>query len=334
MISRIFKSNIDFRANYGNRQQNLYERASGLNFEYTTPESQMNSVALLGSSKNSPQTSQPIERCKRIARGIIFANKNIITGGNDQSGHMAAGFNTAKVVSAKDPQTGKPIQNLVIALRKPYGSENLKDCIVIGTAKSEVHRSRLFGKAANNLFFQEGSVTTSLEMANAIAANEYGAGKQIVLSSKAFYEGAAEQYKQLFKEGFSKYPVEELFDILDDENLILDKFTQHTKVNNNYASALEKLEAEPIAISKSHSGIVVSKGGVATLAKSIELIRNNEYANDASMIRKLYFVDKNFYAGIQKFYWSIYNAGLLKHKPSQLFSLISMREAKNFGRII
>lgn len=183
---------------------------------YKTAESKKNTVAILGSSKATPDIMDYLEMCSAYTKNLVLSGKNIVHGCGT-AGIMGAAYNTAKEFSAKD-ENGKPQQNLAILANPLWGDEDLENCVPLTVANSEAERIEKFVEVADTMIIFPGSVTTLQEAATLITKNYYGKDedkKKIILVGKDFFKGLAEQYQKLYESKLIKCKPEELFTIVD-----------------------------------------------------------------------------------------------------------------------
>ena len=308
------RSNFNFKEEWAN--------IPDLNENYTTQTSKAKTITALGSSKSTPQIQHDINRTESVIREIILDNKNI-NHGCGKNGMMGAFYRAAHDFSTKDFATGKPQQNLAIVMNPPYGDEDIKHCTTIGTATSEHERIGKFQQTSNHFLVEKGSVTTLQEATSVIGEN-----KNVILIGKEFFAGLTKQYHQLFKSGFLPLCPEEMFACLENADIkeILDKI-------NNPSTISKFAQAEEPSIRELSNCSIVYNGGKETLKKAITLIQKNDYLHLGEVVKPLYFVG-DFFNGLKQQYQAIFDAGLLKHKPSELFRFIGTNEAKKFGRLM
>ena len=190
---------------------------------YKTKQSMSNTVAILGSSKETPDVLNYMDICSNSVKSIILNKKNIVHG-CCTTGIMGAALVTGKQYSIQDNE-GNPVQNRAIIMNPRWGDEDLDSCFPIGEAKSEAERIKNFTEVADTILIFPGGAGTLLEIASLIFKNHYGKDEEkrkIVLVGRDFFSGLKEQYDKFYETGLIKYKPEELFTIVDSEEEIND----------------------------------------------------------------------------------------------------------------
>lgn len=186
--------------------------------KYYSPQSKADTIAILGSSKQTDEILKYMDMCSNITKAIILSGKNIVHGcGN--SGIMGSAYKAGQEYSKKDEQN-KPLQNLAIIANPLWGDEDLENCIPLTTTDSEAERIEKFADVANTIVVFPGSVSTIQEVSTLIAKNYYGKPenrKQIILVGKDFFKGLITQYEKLYNSGLINCPPDVLFKIADNE---------------------------------------------------------------------------------------------------------------------
>lgn len=183
---------------------------------YTTDASRKNTVAILGSSKTTPDIMEYMKICADYTKNLILSGKNIVSGCGT-AGIMGAAYNTAKEFSSKNEE-GKPRQNLTIITNHLWGDEDLENCIPLTATNSEAERTEKFAEVADTIVIFPGGATTLQEATTLITKNHYGKKenmKNIILVGKNFFKGLIEQYQKLYESKLLKYKPEELFTVID-----------------------------------------------------------------------------------------------------------------------
>jgi len=319
MIGNKISSNISFKSNSDFAEK--WAKIPSLDTNYTTPESRMNTVATIGSSRTTPQILKDMDATSPVIREIIQSGKNI-NSGCGEGGMMGVFYNTAYNYSKRE--NGIPVQNLAIVMDPPWGDENIDNCIPIGKATSEIDRIDKFMRSSDNFLAEKGGVSTLQEMAQVVGEN-----KNIVFADKKFYIGLSEQYTRMYKDNLLPYAPEETFLRTDNKDIkgILDK------INNPLPKLAQSASNLPLAIKELSDRYLVYKGDKRTLNAAISLVQHNEYPNKGEFTKPVVFVG-DFFNGIKKQYQAIADAGLFKHKPSELCGFITTAEAKKFGKLM
>lgn len=193
----------------------VINKIPSLDNKYTAPESRKNTVAILGSSKDTAFLDQYMKASSDVTRHFIKNGYNVVHDCGSE-GIMGQVYNSALMASKKD-LSGKPVQSLAIVAQPLLGDENLKDCVVIGKACSEAERVAKFASVADNFVIFPGSVATLQETATLIQNNKYqktGEAKKVILFGTRFWENFVLQYKKLFGMCFlDENPVGKLFQL-------------------------------------------------------------------------------------------------------------------------
>jgi hypothetical protein len=74
--------------------------------------------------------------------------------------------------------------------------------------------------------------------------------------------------------------------------------------------------------------ILIFPGGAGTLQEAASLIFKNHYAKNEEK-RKVVLVGREFFKGLKEQYDKCYEAGLIKYKPEQLFTIVDNEEEIN-----
>lgn len=83
----------------------------------------------------------------------------------------------------------------------------------------------------------------------------------------------------------------------------------------------EKTEAARIErFIETADSFIIFPGGPGTLQEATTLISNNYYNKKNS--KKIILVDSEYFDGLSKQYWDMYQAGLINTQPSELFSIV------------
>ncbi|MCD8024886.1 MAG: LOG family protein [Candidatus Gastranaerophilales bacterium] len=192
--------------------------------KYKTAPKKRETVAVLGSSKETDQISEYINLCSDVTKNLIIADKNILTGCGS-FGIMGAAYNSAKENSVLNGKM-KPAQNLAIVKKPLWGDEDLENCVIIGTADSESQRIEKFHKKADKFLIFPGGASTIQEAATLIASNHYPPEgeerKKIVLVGKDYFAGLSKQYDELYRNGLLNVEPDELFTVVDTKKEILE----------------------------------------------------------------------------------------------------------------
>jgi len=188
---------------------------------YKTKQSKSNTVAILGSSKSTPDVLSYMDICSNSVKSMILNGKNIVHG-CCTAGIMGAALAAGKKYSKQDKE-GNPVQNLAIIMNPRWGDEDLDSCFAIGETKSEMERIKTFTEVADTILIFPGGAGTLQEVTSLIFKNYYGSDdekRKIVLVGKDFFKGLKEQYDKLYESGLIRCKPEELFTIADNEEEI------------------------------------------------------------------------------------------------------------------
>lgn len=71
--------------------------------------------------------------------------------------------------------------------------------------------------------------------------------------------------------------------------------------------------------------MVIFPGSAATLQETTTLISNNYYGKPENR-KKIILVGKDFFKGLDMQYNTLYQAGLIKCKPDELYTLVDSEE--------
>lgn len=189
---------------------------------YSTPYSKSNTVAILGSSKETPDIMKYMDMCSVATKDIVLSGRNIVSGCGTV-GIMGRAYESGRKYSKLDEQ-GKPAQNLSIVMEPLWGDEDLENCIPLKRAYSEAERVEDFAQVADTVVIFPGSAYTLQEASTLIAKNYYGKPedkKKIIFVGKEFFEGLDLQYEQLYKSGLISCKPEELYTIVDSKEEIM-----------------------------------------------------------------------------------------------------------------
>lgn len=195
----------------------LIKTIPNLNHRYTTKESRQNTVAILGSSRNSEAIDKYLKVSSEVTRHFVENGYNVVHGCGTK-GVMGAVYESAKKYSEKN-SFGKPVKNLAVVVEPLWGDENLVDCIPIGKARTEAERITKFTKVADSFVIFPGSAGTLQEATTLIQNNHYlkdDEAKKVILFGFDFWVGLVSQYKKLFDMKLLKEnPIGKLFHIVD-----------------------------------------------------------------------------------------------------------------------
>jgi len=201
----------------------ILTRTPVIDSRYCAPALKEKSVVVLGSSKNSPQIDKYLKNCSDITRHFIENGFNIVSGAGTK-GIMGEAYNTAYKYSKKD-KNNRPLQNLGILTEPLWGDENLKNCIIIGKAKSEAERIEQFSKVSNKFIIFPGSAGTIQEASTLVSGNVYGSEpKKIALFGADFWKNFEEVYKKIAEFNLLKKPLEQLFRIVNSKEEVIKYF--------------------------------------------------------------------------------------------------------------
>ena len=183
---------------------------------YKTDKSKQNTIAVLGSSRASDEILNYMDMCSNVVKVLVKRGKNIVHGCGT-TGVMGAAYLAGLRYSSKN-FAGNPVQNLGIVTDKRWGNEDVDNCIMLASAKSEEERINMFREVADTMLIFPGSVTTLQEAATLITKNYYGSAedkKKIILVGKEYFKGLDEQYHTLFRNGLINCHPDELYKIVD-----------------------------------------------------------------------------------------------------------------------
>lgn len=208
---------------YGNNINHIPKKPQK---EHTSSEAKKNTVAILGSSKNTDAITDYLDMCSNVTRALVLGNKNIVSGCGSQ-GIMGRAYYCASENSRVD-QSGKPAQNLAILTEPLWGDEDLENCIPVSTANSEAERIEQFCDVSDNFVIFAGGPGSLQEATTLISKNYYSKDKkQIILVGKDFFKGLKDQYDKLYESGLINCRPEQLFQIADSEDEVLNKLLPH-----------------------------------------------------------------------------------------------------------
>ena len=189
---------------------------------YKTPQTKINTVAVLGSSKATDDILKYMEMCANSTKTLVLNGKNLVHGCGS-AGIMGEAYNSGYKYSSKD-ENGLPKQNLAILTEPLWGDEDIEHCIPISCASSEADRIEKFAQVANTILIFPGSAGTLQEATTLISKNYYGKPedkKKIILVGSDFFKGLIEQYNKLYEAKLIKYPPKKLFSVADSEQEII-----------------------------------------------------------------------------------------------------------------
>ncbi len=188
---------------------------------YKTKESKENTVAVLGSSRTTDEILSYMEMCSNAVKAMVLGGKNVVHGCG-AAGIMGAVYNAGRANSKQD-ENGRPLQSLSIVATPLWGDEDLENCTLLTSAKSEAERIEKFAEVANTMLIFPGSAATLQEAATLISKNYYGKEedkKRIILVGKDFFKGLDMQYNSLFQAGLLDCKPSELYTLIDSEEEI------------------------------------------------------------------------------------------------------------------
>lgn len=184
--------------------------------------SKENNVAILGSSRLTPQIIPEIVKASQITYSIILSGKNVLTGCGTK-GVMGQAYYTAAELSKKDKE-GKPEQNVVITKEPYWGDEDLENCVILGSASSEAARIEKFIETSDAFVVFPGGPATIQEVTTLISSNHYSKNKkQIILVGKEYFKGLDEQYQKIYQAGLLSVEPSELYTLTDDVDEVIEK---------------------------------------------------------------------------------------------------------------
>lgn len=197
---------------------NAYKSAFRANY------SKENNVTILGSSKstNSYAVLDSMEKAAEISKHLVLSGKNILTGCGS-NGVMGSAFYSAAKYSTKD-ENNRPEQNVVITKQPYWGDEDLENCIILDSAKSESERIEKFIETSDCFIIFPGGPATIQEATSIIASNHYAENKKrIVLVGKEYFKGLDEQYQKIYQSGLLQVRPSELYTLTDNVNEVIEK---------------------------------------------------------------------------------------------------------------
>ncbi len=179
-------------------------------------------VAILGSSRGNDSIMKYMNLSSDVAKSIVLSGHNVIHGCG-QCGIMGAVYDSAAKYSKKD-ESGRPKQNLAIVKEPLWGDEDLENCVVVGKAKSEAQRIKMFSDKADSIVIFPGSAATIQEAATLISKNNYSPKedrKKIILVGHDYFSGLIRQYQDIYKNGLLSDKPQNLFSVVDSKDEIL-----------------------------------------------------------------------------------------------------------------
>jgi len=319
MLGKISLANLS-RSGYNS--QTRLEDIPALDNNYTTLESRAKTVAACGSSRTTSQILPDMISAKPLIREMIQSGRNVAHGGG-LDGFMKVYLDTACEFSKVNPDDGRPMQSLVIAMNPPYHNETIKRCTLVGVATSEEDRVAKFSQISDHFLIEKGSVAT-LQEATAVIAE----GKNTVLVGRKFWDGLITQCSRFFKDGFAGFSFDETVKVAEnsDINDVLDKVDISARRTSHGKFVF------PVAIRDCSNSYIVYNGGMETIKHATSLVQQNEYSKGKCLKPVLFVGD--FFEGLKKQYQAICDAGFLRHKPEELFRFISVPEALKKGRLL
>ena len=196
-------------------------KLSKINF--STNYSKENNVAILGSSKETRSYSvlDAMDKASEVAKQLVLSGKNVVTGcGSD--GVMGKAYYSAAQYSTKD-ENGRPEQNVVILKRPFWGDEDIENCTIFGSEKTEAARIERFIETADSFIIFPGGPGTLQEATTIISNNYYNKEnpKKVFLVDNKYFEGLNKQYWDMYVAGLIKQKPSELYTLVNDVDEIL-----------------------------------------------------------------------------------------------------------------
>lgn len=186
--------------------------------------SKENNVTILGSSKatDSYLVLDAMEKASEVTKHLVLSGKNIITGCGSK-GVMGSAYYSAAQNSTKD-ENGTPEQNVVILKRPFWGDEDLQNCTIFGSEKTEAARIERFIETADSFVIFPGGPGTLQEATTIISNNYYNKEnfKKVILVGSDYFEGLDKQYWHMHYNGLINCKPDELYTIVDDVEEILE----------------------------------------------------------------------------------------------------------------
>lgn len=180
-------------------------------------------VGILGSSKTTEEIKQYMDIASLAAKYAVLCGNKVVTGCG-KNGIMGSAYRSAAKYSSKN-SLGKPVDNLVILKEPLKGDEDLNNCVVIGTTKSEPSRIDKFIATADAFFIFPGGPGTILEASSLISNNYYTNNhKQVILVGREYFKNLDNLYKQMKDSGIIKCELDKLYTIIDSVDEIKENF--------------------------------------------------------------------------------------------------------------
>ena len=190
--------------------------------QFISSDSKSKTVTILGSSRDADSIKGSVAKAFDIARTLVNRGYNVLTGCGDK-GIMGAAYKGASSAE-KDPEA--PEHNLAVLVNPLWGDEDTKHCKVISkAAASEADRiENGFLKASNSFLVFPGGACSIQEASTLIAKNKYRPKNapplKIMLVGKDYYRGLKQQYEDMEKAGILGGKAEDLFTVVDPEDVL------------------------------------------------------------------------------------------------------------------
>ncbi|MFA6988481.1 MAG: hypothetical protein WC197_00280 [Candidatus Gastranaerophilaceae bacterium] len=225
MIVNSFKfntSNISPNKNLAFRGEKSSGNPLEIQDQYLSAESKNKTVTICGSSKDTEAIKDHVAKAFNIAKELVNRGYNVLTGCGDKGIRGAA----YKGALSAEKDLNNPEHNLAVLEEPLWGDEDIKHCKVIGKpASSEGDRiENGFSKASNNFLVFPGGPCSLQEATTLIAKNKYRPKNSpllnIMLVGKDYYKGLKQQYDELDKADVLGTKPENLFKIVDPEDVL------------------------------------------------------------------------------------------------------------------